>query len=107
MRAHILGTGFVLGLVVTAFGSPAAWADIAADHAADETVTISETAPFPAAPGEPDVQMSQVPRGAPETGDGGRDADGGQHRSVSLLGLGMAIGAAAGGGAIVWREVRR
>lgn len=46
-------------------------------------------------------QVSRVPRGAPETGDGAR------HVSVSLLALGLVVGAAAAAGAIAWREARR
>jgi hypothetical protein len=52
-------------------------------------------------------QVSRVPRGAPETGDGAQHAGADRHGSVSLLMLGVAIGAAAGAGAIAWREVRR
>ena len=132
MQAHIRGTGLVLGLAVTVFGSPAAWADSAdsADSVAqgatnevvnktvsvneaasvDKTVSVNKTTSInepmsiPAAPGDPDAQP---PKGASETGDSGRHADGGQHLSVSLRALGMALGATAGAGAIVWREVRR
>ena len=110
MRAHICGTGFVLGLAVTVFGSPAAWADSIVNGATNETVNISEgayisqTGSSPASSGDPDAQ---VRRGAPEAGAGGQDAEGGPHLSVSLLALGMALGATAGAGAIVWREVRR
>ncbi|MGH3909895.1 MAG: hypothetical protein ACRDRM_03600 [Pseudonocardiaceae bacterium] len=46
-------------------------------------------------------QVSRVPRGAPETGDGA------QHISVPLLALGLVVGAAAAAGAIAWREARR
>lgn len=46
-------------------------------------------------------QVSRVPRGAPETGDGA------QHVSVPLLALGLVVGAAAAAGAIAWREARR
>lgn len=96
MRARMTGTGVVLGLAVTVFGSPAAWADQAAG--------IDETALFPAAPVAPGTQ---VPRPAPDAGDGEQDAGGGRQLSVSLLALGIALGAGAGAGAIVWREVRR
>lgn len=93
----------MLGLAVTVIGSPAAWAD----SAVNEAVTINDTAPLPAAQYGPDVQLVPIPRGAVEPGDGGGDADGGQHLSVSLLGLGLAVGATVGVGAIVWRELRR
>jgi hypothetical protein len=43
MRAHILGTGLLLGLAVTAFAAPVALAD---------DTTGNETEPFLAAPGE-------------------------------------------------------
>ncbi|MCA1671455.1 MAG: hypothetical protein LC799_04380, partial [Actinobacteria bacterium] len=52
-------------------------------------------------------QVSRVPRGAPETGVSAEDVDAGQHVSVRLLAIGIALGAAAGAGAIAWREVRR
>ncbi|MGH4016335.1 MAG: hypothetical protein ACRDSL_20900 [Pseudonocardiaceae bacterium] len=48
-----------------------------------------------------DGQVSRVPKGAPETGDGDQGV------SVPLLALGLVLGATAGAGAIAWREVRR
>ncbi|MGH3754206.1 MAG: hypothetical protein ACRDRP_16230 [Pseudonocardiaceae bacterium] len=45
-------------------------------------------------------QVSRVPRGAPETGEGPLDT------SVPLLAVVLALGMAAGAGAIAWREVR-
>ncbi|MGH4026764.1 MAG: hypothetical protein ACRDRV_19500, partial [Pseudonocardiaceae bacterium] len=71
MRAHIRGTGLVLGLAITVFGSPAAWADSAdsvvkeaTDEAVNEITGINEPGSIPAAPGDPDAQP---PKRAPET----------------------------------------
>ncbi|MGH3873888.1 MAG: hypothetical protein ACRDSR_20685 [Pseudonocardiaceae bacterium] len=46
-------------------------------------------------------QVSRVPRGAPETGEGPPDA------TVPLLAVGLVLGTAAGASAITWRMVRR
>lgn len=169
MRRHILGTGLILGLAVTVFVGPVAWADNAestpnpgnnavtpflrapdkplapgqeiriqgyrADPQAgprtSEAVTgievlddpgtastvldtpvvgtaqaaVGQSVPVPV-PGDGDGQMTR-PRGVPETGDETERTGSGPQMSLSTLVVGLALGAAAGAGAIAWREVRR
>lgn len=53
-----------------------------------------------------DGQVTRVPRGAPETGDGTQELA--THEiSASLIALGMVLGAAVTAGAIAWREAHR
>lgn len=77
------------------------------DPSAEDTgQTGSDQADADADDGAGAGQVSRVPRGAPETGDGTEHTAAGQ-MSLSTLVLGLALGAAAGAGAIAWREVRR
>ena len=48
-----------------------------------------------------DGQVSRVPHGAPETGEGTQGV------STPLLAVGLVLGAAIGAGAIAWRTARR
>ncbi|HEY2764159.1 MAG TPA: hypothetical protein VGJ13_09145 [Pseudonocardiaceae bacterium] len=99
MRGFILGIGVLL-VVAAALGGPVTVADVDHVSAIDHGSAVdhgSALIPIGCAEG----RLSCGPQGVRGAADGVRGI------SVPLLGVGVMVGAAAGAGAIAWREARR